>query len=152
MKSLFLAAALALCLAGSAQAAPAQGPTQTNDPAAAPLTLTLQQPARSSDQGFRDIVEVSGHRSALGVVASDALYGGLAGLAIGAGVALLNSDFNSGGNWGRDLAIGAGAGLIVGGIFGAVDVAASSDRYLSESNRAGRDRGFSGVGGMHSAF
>lgn len=150
MKSLLLAPALALCLAGSAQADPAS--SQMKDTAAAPLMLTLQQPVQSSDQGFRDIIEVHGRRSAGSVIASDALYGGLCGLAIGAGVALLSNDFNSGGNWGRDLAIGAGAGLIIGGVFGAVDVAASSDRYMSESNRAGRDRGFSAVGGMHSAF
>jgi len=114
--------------------------------------LTLHQPLQASDQGFRDAIEVSGHHSAAGVVASDALYGGLAGLAIGAGVALLNNDFNSGGNWGRDLAIGAGAGLIIGGVFGAVDVAASSDRYLAQSNREGRGRGFSSVDGMRTNF
>ncbi len=45
----------------------------------------------------------------------DALYGGLAGVLIGAGVALID-----GGNWGRDLGIGAGAGIIVGAALGAV--------------------------------
>jgi len=39
-------------------------------------------------------------------------------------VALLNSDHE----WGRDLAIGAGAGLLIGGIFGAIDAAANADR------------------------
>jgi hypothetical protein len=58
------------------------------------------------------------------VIAQDAVYGGIAGLAIGAGVALLSDS----GNWGRDLAIGAGAGLIAGGIFGAIDAASNSDR------------------------
>ena len=82
------------------------------------------QETQQSDKGLRaDVVEVQTHRNAGYVIATDALYGGIAGLAIGAGVALLSND----GNWGRDLAVGAGAGLLVGGIFGAVD-AATADR------------------------
>src|SRR2546421_340440 len=64
---------------------------------------------------------------------TDALYGGLAGLAIGAGVALLEQDHN----WGRDLSIGAGAGLLVGAAFGAVD-AASADRTMSAADLRAR--------------
>lgn len=147
MKTL-LAPLLALCIAGAARADSVQ-----QAKVQAPLTLTLQgNHAVQSDQGFRDVIEVSGRRSALSVVASDALYGGLAGLAIGAGVALINSDFNHGGNWGRDLALGAGIGLVAGGIFGAVDVATSSDRYMSETTRGDRKRGFDNVAGLRSAF
>ena len=71
------------------------------------------------------------------MIVRDALYGGLAGLAIGGGIALLNN----GDNWQRDLAIGAGAGLLVGAIFGAVD-AASADRYMAvvDSDARLRDR------------
>ena len=72
------------------------------------------------------------HRSAASVIAQDALYGGIAGLAIGGAVALLNG----GDNWGRDLAIGAGAGLLIGGIFGAVDAAANADRAPVRLNNA----------------
>ncbi len=43
-----------------------------------------------------------------------ALYGGAAGALIGLGVALIEND-----HYFRDIAIGAGAGLIVGGAFGA---------------------------------
>jgi hypothetical protein len=43
-----------------------------------------------------------------------ALYGGLAGALIGGGVALIEND-----NWGRDIAIGAGAGILVGAVLGA---------------------------------
>jgi hypothetical protein len=87
-------------------------------------TLTVAEHQRTSDQQLSDsLVEVHAHRSPGAVIATDALYGGLAGLAIGGGVALITSD----GNWGRDLAIGAGVGLLAGGIYGAVD-AASYDR------------------------
>ena len=135
-----IGAVLALCLAGSAQAA-------------SPLrTLTLKQsPIVQGDQGLQDIFGPS-RRSTVSVIASDALYGGLVGLAIGAGVALLSGDFNSGGNWGRDLAVGAGAGLIIGGIFGAVDVAANSDRSFTDALPVERNRGFGKVGGFRAGF
>jgi hypothetical protein len=87
-------------------------------------TLTISEQQRSGNEQLSDsLIEVHGHRSAGAVIATDALYGGLAGLAIGGGVALITNDSN----WGRDLAVGAGIGLIAGAIFGAVD-AASYDR------------------------
>jgi hypothetical protein len=111
MKKLILAPFAALFFAFSANAQSIQ-------------TLTVAEHQRSSDQQLSDsLVEVHAHRSPGAVIATDALYGGLAGLAIGGGVALITSD----GNWGRDLAIGAGVGLLAGGIYGAVD-AASYDR------------------------
>lgn len=126
MKKLLFAPFAALFLAFSANAAPIQ-------------TLTLHQPQVTSDnQGLQDgLIEVNTHRSAVSVIAQDALYGGLAGLAIGGGVALLSND----GNWGRDLAVGAGAGLIIGGVFGAVDAASMADRGYPGSGM--HDVGFS---------
>ena len=93
-------------------------------------------PVRQSD-AFQDVVEVQSTRNPGAVIVRDALYGGLAGLAIGGGIALLNN----GDNWQRDLAIGAGAGLLVGAVFGAVD-AASADRYMAvaDSDPRLRDR------------
>jgi hypothetical protein len=124
MKKLLLVPLAALLFAFSANASPIR-------------TLTLQQ-SQAADKGLRaDILEVHGNRSAVSIIATDALYGGIAGLAIGAGVALLSND----GNWGRDLAIGAGAGLIVGGIFGAVDAATMADRAYPVGQM--RDVGFS---------
>src|ERR1700760_2659748 len=80
-------------------------------------TLTVSEQPRTSDQQLADsLVEVHAPRSPGAVSATDALYGGLAGLAIGVGVALITSDSN----WGRDLAIGAGIGLVAGGGYGAV--------------------------------
>jgi hypothetical protein len=111
LKRLFNVPLAALLLAGAANAGTLQ-------------TLTLRERPQSADQLAAELVEVQTHRSPVAIIAQDALYGGLAGLAIGAGVALLQND----GNWGRDLAIGAGAGLLIGGVFGAVDAAANSDR------------------------
>ena len=111
----------ALLLAGTANAGTLQ-------------TLTLQERAQTRDQLAAEIVEVQAHRSPVAIIAQDALYGGLAGLAIGAGVALISND----GNWGRDLAIGAGAGLLIGGVYGAVDAAANADRAPVGFNNAHR--------------
>lgn len=118
-KTMLIAAALAACLAAPAMAAPsAQAPR--------PLSLQLQSgvvpPAPS---GLSDLGSGS-RRETAAIIATDALYGGVAGLAIGAGIALIEG----GNNWGRDLSIGAGAGLLVGAVIGAVD-AASQDRIAA---------------------
>jgi len=110
-KKLFIAPLAALLTAGAANAGTLQ-------------TLRLPERPQTADQLAAEVVEVQAHRSPGAIIFQDALYGGLAGLAIGAGVALLSSDHD----WGRDLAIGAGAGLLVGGIYGAIDAAANSDR------------------------
>jgi hypothetical protein len=111
LKRIFIVSFAALLLSGTANAGTLQ-------------TLTLHERAQTRDQLAAEIVEVQAHRNPAAIIAQDALYGGLAGLAIGAGVALLSND----GNWGRDLAIGAGAGLLIGGVYGAVDAAANADR------------------------
>ena len=128
MKKMLLAPLFAiLLLAGAANAGELQ-------------TLTLQNTMQTTgDQGLRaEVVEVTGRRAPIAIIATDAIYGGIAGLAIGGGVALLNS----GNDWQRDLAIGAGAGLLIGAVFGAVDAASSADRY-SPPMTENRDRGFS---------
>ncbi|OLC78995.1 MAG: hypothetical protein AUH83_01250 [Deltaproteobacteria bacterium 13_1_40CM_4_68_19] len=119
LKRLLIAPFAALLVAGAANADTLQ-------------TLTLRERAQSKDQLAAEVVEVQTHRSAMSVIAQDALYGGIAGLAVGGAVALLNG----GDNWGRDLAIGAGAGLLIGGIFGAVDAAANADRAPVRLNNA----------------
>lgn len=127
MRKLLLAPFAALFVAFSANAASIQ-------------TLTLRQEPR--ERGLADVIELQSHRSPAGVIMTDALYGGIAGLAIGAGVALLE-----GGNWGRDLAIGAGAGLVVGGIFGAVDSMSDRARPVGDVRDVGFSRGVSPLGG-----
>ena len=104
-------------------------------PVQAGTRVTTDNVAAPQSEAFRELVEVQTTRSPVAVIARDALYGGIAGLAVGAGVALLNG----GDNWGRDLAIGAGAGLIVGAIFGVVD-AASADRYMAVADSSARMR------------
>jgi hypothetical protein len=112
MKKLWLAPIAALAMSFSANAESIR-------------TLTISEHQRSGNEQLADsLVEVHAHRSPGAVIATDALYGGLAGLAVGGGVALITND----GNWGRDLAIGAGIGLVAGGILGAVDAASYSDR------------------------
>jgi hypothetical protein len=111
LKTLFFAPVAALLMASTASAGTLQ-------------TLSISERAQSSDQLAAEVVEVSTRRSPVAVIAQDALYGGLAGLAIGAGVSLLDGS----NNWGRNLAVGAGAGLLIGGVFGAVDAAANADR------------------------
>jgi hypothetical protein len=134
LKGLLIAPFAALLVAGTAHAASLQ-------------TLTLNHD--QNDRGLHaDVVEVQTHRNTFSIIAQDALYGGIAGLAIGAGVALLQND----GNWVRDLTIGAGAGLIVGGIFGAVDAATSADRAFPLVERPDRDRGFSRGAGIGKRF
>jgi hypothetical protein len=117
LRKLLIVPFAALLAAGAANAATLQN-------AGTLQTLTLSERAQSKDQLAAEVVEVQTRRSAVAVIAQDALYGGIAGLAIGAGVALLNG----GDNWGRDLAIGAGAGLLIGAMFGAIDAAANADR------------------------
>lgn len=46
----------------------------------------------------------------MAIVATDALYGGIAGVLVGGGIALLDN----GDHWQRDLMIGAGAGILAG--------------------------------------
>ena len=117
LRKLFIAPFAVLLVAGAANAGTLQSTSALQ-------TLTLSERAQSRDQLAAEVVEVQTRRSATAIIAQDALYGGIAGLAIGAGVALLNG----GDNWGRDLAIGAGAGLLIGGVFGAIDAAANADR------------------------
>ena len=124
MKKLLFAPFLAALIA-----APAWAGTGTR--------VTTGSAAAADTDAFRELVEVQTSRNPAAVIARDAVYGGIAGLAIGAGVALLNG----GDNWGRDLAIGAGAGLLVGAIFGAVD-AATADRYMAVADSSARTRDF----------
>jgi hypothetical protein len=102
---------------------------------ATPALAAGTRDQRDSSDAFRAIVEVQTHRNPGAIILTDALYGGLAGLAIGAGVALIEQDHN----WGRDLGIGAGVGLLVGAAFGAVD-AASADRRMSAADLAAREQ------------
>ncbi len=119
LKRLFIVPLAAFLLTGAANAGTLQ-------------TLRIREQPQTADQLAAEVVEVQTHRSPAAIIAQDALYGGLAGLAIGAGIALITDS----GNWGRDLAIGAGAGLLVGAAYGAVEAASYSDRARTGFARA----------------
>jgi hypothetical protein len=96
-------------------------------------------PARVTRYDTTDVVETHPHRPAMVTIATDALYGGIAGVAIGAGVALIGQDSN---HWARDLTVGAGAGLLVGGAVGAVEaVSDANDRTTTRAAADIRDSG-----------
>ena len=104
--SLVLLASIAL-LASSARADEAVPSAGTAVSAGAPLSaLPPLGPLGRDALGATD--------SGGGTILMSALYGGLAGAVIGLGVGLIES-----GNYGRDIAIGAGAGILVGAAFGA---------------------------------
>jgi hypothetical protein len=70
-----------------------------------------------------------------GGILVSALYGGLAGALIGAGIGLLES-----GNYGRDIAIGAGAGILIGAAFGAAHVLGDSRSLAATDGLGTTDR------------
>jgi len=80
-------------------------------------------------------VAVEEHRrDPVAIVATDALYGGIAGLLVGGGIALLDN----GDHWQRDLMIGAGAGILAGvgvGIVQAVIESNDSPRARAVADR-----------------
>ena len=80
-------------------------------------------------------VAVEEHRrDPVAIVATDALYGGIAGLLVGGGIALLDN----GDHWQRDLMIGAGAGILAGVGVGIVQAVIESND--SPRSRAVADR------------
>ena len=84
--------------------------------AAQPYQLTPRLLERPLAQSSAGAVETD-RRSAISIIAIDALYGAAAGALVGVGVALIfNNDA-----WGRDIMIGAGAGILVGTAVGALE-------------------------------
>jgi hypothetical protein len=88
-----------------AQPAPGTQVVVNPPPAEAPPATTTRVSAYDTP------VVVEEHRRApMAIVATDALYGGIAGVLVGGGIALLDN----GDHWQRDLMIGAGAGILAG--------------------------------------
>jgi hypothetical protein len=114
------------------QPAPQPGTQVVVNPQAAPPQAA--PPPRVTKYDTTDVVETHPHRPAMVTIATDALYGGIAGVAVGAGVALIGQDSN---HWARDLTVGAGAGLLVGGALGVVE--AVSDANDHTTTRAAAD-------------
>jgi hypothetical protein len=83
-------------------------PAVTVNPAPVVVEGSEQRAASSIDRPRR--------RSPMATVATNALYGGLAGAVIGGGIALINE----GDNVGRDLMLGTGLGVLAGAVVGGV--------------------------------
>jgi hypothetical protein len=111
-------------------------------------TTSVLPSSPSARTSFADqVTTVQSRPSAAGIIARDAIGGALAGAAVGGGVILFRRYVENGsngqwGNWQRDLALGAGIGLAVGLIFGAVDAASNADRRFTGPIADERQQGF----------
>src|SRR5258708_2797546 len=85
-------------------------------------TTTTTSRTRVSDEAAGVETTPRGRTTAV-IVATDALYGGIAGLLVGGGITLVNQ----GSNWQRNLMIGAGVGILAGAAFGVYEAATQSD-------------------------
>lgn len=93
--------------------------------------FTVAAPARADVERVETVP--SSGPGTLGIVAKDALYGGVAGALVGGGIIFVqNGGFNidSNYNWGRTLGLSAGIGILAGAAYGIFD-AASSPRYAT---------------------
>jgi hypothetical protein len=148
---------LALALAFVALPAAAQTTTtvttEQQQPAPPPATTTVNvnpsdpndvPPPRTtvrSDEDASGVTTVPSGRSAVAIIATDALYGGIAGTLIGGGVTLIDQ----GNNWARNLMIGAGIGILAGAGYGVYE---SATQPPPRHAYAERDPGESNVNGF----
>src|SRR5882762_9381039 len=94
-----------------------------------------------SDENVSGVATVPSGRSAVAIIATDALYGGVAGTLIGGGVTLIDQ----GNNWARNLMIGAGIGILAGAGYGVYE---SATQPPPRRSYAERDPGESNVNGF----
>ena len=105
-----------------------------NDPAPPPRTRVRV------DDSVTTVESGPNGRSAVVIVATDALYGGVAGALIGGGVTLIDQ----GNNWQRDLMVGAGIGVLAGAAFGVYEASTQTrtvTRAVADRNQAATDSG-----------
>jgi hypothetical protein len=145
---------LALCLALPAMAQTTttvttqQAPSDPPPPPSTTTTTVTSDPGyvppppprttvRSDDDVGGVTVAPSG-RSAVAIIATDSLYGGVAGVLVGAGITLIDN----GNNWGRNLMVGAGVGILVGAAYGIYEAASQppARRGGSQCRRVERER------------
>ncbi|TMA85326.1 MAG: hypothetical protein E6J63_20235 [Deltaproteobacteria bacterium] len=129
--------------------------TTTTQPQPQPPTSSTQVVVNPSDPGYapppprttvRSDEDVGGvttlpsGRSAVAIIATDALYGGVGGALIGAGVTLIDQ----GNNWARNLMLGAGIGVLAGAGYGVYEAATQPPprRAVADRNHAASDSGF----------
>jgi len=98
---------------------------------AQPLSLRLSEQA--AEQPMKLDISGSYEPSPIPIIFRDAAFGALAGGALGAGIGLASNDSK----WGRDLAIGAGVGFLVGMVIGGFDAAYSGPRISVHADADG---------------
>jgi len=92
----------------------------TQSPQPAPSTQVVVNPSDPPPTGTVRTDEEVGvatapsGRSAAVIIATDALYGGIAGALVGGGITLIDQ----GHNWARNLMLGAGVGILAGAGYG----------------------------------
>jgi hypothetical protein len=108
-----------------------------NDPGYVPPPTTTVR----TDDDVSGVTTLPAGRSAVAIIATDALYGGLAGGVIGGGITLIDD----GHNWARNLMVGAGIGILAGAGYGIFEAATQSPPRRSYADR---DAGASNVNGF----
>ena len=73
----------------------------------------------TSDDNVGGVTTAPSGRSAVVIIATDAVYGGVAGAVVGAGITLIDN----GNNWARNLMLGAGIGILAGAGYGVFEAA-----------------------------
>lgn len=119
---------------------PSQQPS-TQPPPSPPSSTTVVNPPPTYVPGpgyAQDevVVRRRDERNPMATVATDAAYGGVAGLLVGVGAALVNQWDN----WQRDVMVGAGAGVLVGAVVGVAHAA-----YDAREDRRSRRVAFDGM-------
>ena len=135
--SKFLALALACIALPAAAQTTTTVTTQSQQPAAPPPPAPVTQPTTQvvvnpgdpgyvppattvrTDEGTSGVSTTPSGRSAVAIIATDALYGGVAGTLIGGGITLIDQ----GDHWARNLMIGAGIGILAGAGYGVYEAA-----------------------------
>jgi hypothetical protein len=109
-----------------------------NDPGYVPppTTTTVR-----TDDDVPGVYSAPPGRSAVAIIATDALYGGIAGGVIGGGVTLIDQ----GDHWARNLMLGAGIGILAGAGYGIYEAATQPPPRRSYADH---DPGSSNVNGF----
>src|SRR2546428_3974545 len=140
----------------AAQPPPSSTTTVTTQSQPPPPSSSTQVVVNPSDPGYapppprttvRSDDEVGGvttapsGRSAVAIIATDALYGGVGGALIGAGITLIDQ----GNNWARNLMLATGIGVLAGAGYGVYEAATQPPprRAVADRNAAASDTGFS---------
>ena len=94
-----------------------------------------------SDNEVGGVTTAPSGRSAVAIIATDALYGGVGGALIGAGITLIDQ----GNNWARNLMLATGIGVLAGAGYGVYEAATQPPprRAVADRNPAASDTGFS---------